>query len=349
MKDTSKGQQRLSPIITKRATKSSQKTHLPIKTSVAYEKPLEITRRTRNVRNQLQQIRKQFDNHAITKFFQRAIKTNHNIDYDVSMDENACDGFSGESGSRASSPDQLIDVVGIDDDDDDDEDDDEEADIYMANNQCQRNDSIDDNERSSGCNVHAASTNDHRNSIQTTNIFLQKPVLHLDIDKQSLNQAASIVINKHSQPFASAFQPFNATIESNNGQTHTARHHDQRQASTDHSDLNASDRSDAGSVEQTPEQTTKKVRKPRKCSKRRSDSDLYHSDSNSCDSGVVSDKSFEFGVDDQNKPTTPHRIVCTSNTPTNAKEVRSQQTPQTGCNGIGGIGKRTRGRPTRNW
>lgn len=344
MKDTSKGQLKLSPIITKRATKSTQKMHLPNKTIVTYEKPLEITRRTRNVRNQLQQIRKQFDNHAITKFFQRAIKSNHNIDFDVAMDENACDGFNVETASRASTPDQLIDVVGIAD---------EVTDIFMANNQCQRNDSIDDGEQRA-CNTNAINTNDqHNNSIQSTNIFLQKPVLHLDIDTQSLNQAATIVINKHSQSFASAFQPFNATvIEENNGQTHTtANQYDQLQPS-DHSDLNGSDRSDAGSVEQTPEQS-EKVRKPRKCSKRRSDSDLSdalnNSDSNSCDSGVVSDKSFEFGVDDQNKPTTPHRIVCTSNTPTNAKDVRSQQTPQSGCNGIGGIAKRTRGRSTRNW
>lgn len=346
MKDSTKGQLKLSPIVAKREPKTTQKPHLPNKTNMNYEKSMEITRRTRNVRCRLQQIQKQFDNHAITRFFQRTLKSSHNIDFDETMDGNACDGFNDVTESDALLLNQAIEVNGIS----------AEAKtvaatlaaMYTANNQCQRIDIIDDNDRHE-CNGNAISTIDHRNSIQSANIFLQKPVLHLDIDKQSLNHTAAIVINKHSQPFASGFQTFNLSAIVSNGQTNTANEYDQLQSSGN-SDLNESDGSDGRSIEKAPSKA-EKMRTPRKCNKRRSDSSLSdalnNSDSNSCDSGVVSDKSFESSTGD--KPTTPHRIVCTSNVPTQTKEVRSQQTPQTNRNEIGGNAKRTRGRATRRW
>lgn len=285
-------------------------------------------------------------------------------------DENACDGFNGAGGSRGSSPDQSDDAMPDTD--------------YVAGNQCQPNDAI-DLSGAYDCGGNGPSTNDYRHSIQSENIFLQKPVLRLDIDGQSLNHVATMVINKPTQSFAAA-TPFNevrpmsmhaelasvfgtampshalaidrhatasnmATGAESDGPALAASQYDQLQPS-DHSDLNGSDRSDVsdGSSEKTPS-TAERSRKPRKCGKRRSDSGfsdaLNNSDSNSCDSGVVSDKSTESGSGDQSKPTTPHRIVCTSTVPTNAKEVRPQKLSQTTCSG--NVAKRTRGRSIRNW
>lgn len=348
MKDTQKGQLKLSPIVTQRAPKSTSNKHLTNTSSVNYEKSLELSRRTRNVRNRLQQIQKQFDNHAITKFFQRTLKSNHNIDLDVDMtDENACDGFNGAGGSRGSTPEESDDALADSD--------------YVADNQCQPNDAIDLSGGSYNCDINAPSTNDYRHSIQSDNIFLQKPVLHLDIDKQSLNHVASMVINKPIQSFASStIQTELAAVFGTNMSSHnhqlaqcdrtddhvvSLNQYDQLQPS-DTSDLNVSD----GSGERTPS-TTERSRKPRKCSKHRSDSGfsdaLNNSDSNSCDSGVASDKSTEFGRGDQTKPTTPHRILCTSTVPTDAKEVRPQKLSQITSNG--NLTKRTRGRSKRNW
>lgn len=330
MKDSLRGQLKLSPIITKRPPKFTQAAHSPnTSASVNYEKSLEITRRTRNVRNRLQQIQKQFDNHAITKFFQRTLKAGHGIGLDVDMaDENACDGFNGAGGSRGSTPEQSDD-----------------AHYEAAADPCQAGAGV-----ATELSACSPSTNDYRHSIQPENIFLQKPVLRLDIVEQSLTHAAAIVMDKPSQSFATstpfdgrpefgAARPAHSLMAESVGQTLAVGQYDDQLQPSDHSDLIGSDRSDAsdGSSEKASG-----LRKPRKCGKRRSDSG-FSDDSNSCDSGVVSDKSTEFGGADQNKPTTPHRIVCTSNAPADAKQKLSQSA------GNGSAAKRTRGRAIRNW
>lgn len=267
-----------------------------------------ITQRTRNLRRSLHKIQKQFDNQAITKFFQRKLKTN----IDVDNDENACDAFTTDIDDKSD-----IDI------------DSETVKVQafssfnlnhdnIINHQRFDGDNVDDDQNSNG----SGQSNSSHNSIQPTNIFLQKPVLHLDIDKSTLNQVSSIVINKHLEKrpnFANTFSGFDGT------NINTANHQE-NDSPTDDDQLPAED--DSPSSQQSIGSPRKKCEKPklrklmpRKCANRiYSDSGLFdalnNSDSNSCDSGVVSDRSFELNSD-ASKPTTPHRIVCpTSTTPT---------------------------------
>lgn len=269
-----------------------------------------ITRRTRNLRKSLHKIQKQFDNQAITKFFQKKLKETNATEIDVDNDENACDAFTTTSS-----------------DDDDKTTDDDAVKVQQAFSSYNFNHDIDHQSFNGDVDIINVDQNSNgscissHNSIQpTNNIFLQKPVLHLNIDKSSLNQAASIVINKHLEKcpnFATTttFTPFNGT----NGQTAFNTANQEMIESMDESKIVQS------SNESSPQKKKcdkPKLRKqmPRKCAnKLYSDSGLLeamnNSDSNSCDSGVVSDRSFELNSD-ANKPTTPHRIVCPSSTPT---------------------------------
>lgn len=273
-----------------------------------------ITQRTRNLRRSLHKIQKQFDNQAITKFFQRKLKTNIiNTEIDVDNDENACDAFTTDIDDKSD-----IDI------------DSETVKVQafssfnfnhdnIINHQRFDGDNVDDDDQNS--NGSGQSNSSSHNSIQSTNIFLQKPVLHLDIDKSTLNQVASIVINKNLEKrsnFANTFSGFDGC------NINTANLGDD--SPTEYDQLPADDESP--SSQQSIDSPRKKCEKPklrklmpRKCANRiYSDSGLSdalnNSDSNSCDSGVVSDRSFELNSD-ANKPTTPHRIVCpTSTTPT---------------------------------
>ncbi|KAJ6635248.1 Histone-lysine N-methyltransferase PR-Set7 [Pseudolycoriella hygida] len=116
---------------------------------------------------------------------------------------------------------------------------------------------------------------DNPTSNNESNIFLQAPVLHLDIDK-SPNQPSSIVINK-SIPIKSNFAAITnsslvtfSTVTINNAIT------SQQVKNLVESDSSVS------------------------------------SDSNSCDSGVVADKPLVSSPSKRQKPATPHRIVCPS-------------------------------------
>lgn len=321
-----------------------------------------ITQRTRNLRKSLHKIQKQFDNQSITKFFQRKLKSNAiNID----NDENACDAFATASDSDGSSSTTSSNNIhnGTADDS-------VKVQAFSSFNFNHDNhDILNEVDQNSNGSVHSTSSH---NSIQPTNIFLQKPVLHLNIDKSSLNQVASIVINKHLEKcpnFASTtptFTTFNGHIINANANT------DQSQSafSTAKQDTNQIDETNeqlpkqgtintVSSSQQTPRITSPrkrcdkpKLRKqmPRKCANKiYTDHGIFdaiiNSDSNSCDSGVVSDRSFESNSDG-NKPTTPHRIVCpSSNTPT--KGVTPKKPIQINVSNKL-MTNRPRGRPTRN-
>lgn len=162
----------------------------------------------------------------------------------------------------------------------------------------------DDDEDDDGSGSNRSSTS--RNSIQQTNIFLQKPVLHLNIDK-SLNQASSIVINKHLDVlpnFALNFAAFNNSITALNNNNNNQAMADERKRKSVSQHIQA------------------RLKRAKRITKRASGSvdnglidALNHSDSNSCDSGVVVDKTFEAIAANAIKPTTPHRIVCPSTSP----------------------------------
>lgn len=106
-----------------------------------------------------------------------------------------------------------------------------------------------------------------------TNIFLQAPVLSLNIDK-SPNQASSIILKKTlevPQNFGGHLVNIKKEI---NG-----------------SALDLSKPTQVTEIDSTT---------------------LLSSDSNSCDSGVVADKIYELSPSRRRKPATPHRIVCPS-------------------------------------
>uniref|UniRef100_A0A1L8DXF6 [histone H4]-lysine(20) N-methyltransferase n=1 Tax=Nyssomyia neivai TaxID=330878 RepID=A0A1L8DXF6_9DIPT len=124
---------------------------------------------------------------------------------------------------------------------------------------------------------------------EESNIFLQKPVLKLNVDK-SPNQASSIVIKKtlevkpdFSSLTTNGFASFAATTRANGCQD-----------------------------------VLKPVSPVLACS-----------DSNSCDSGVVSDRSHDTTPGMRlrhKKPTTPHRIVCPSPKKSDAENVNENAT-----------------------
>lgn len=128
------------------------------------------------------------------------------------------------------------------------------------------------------------------NSSVEPNIFLQKPVLHLNIDK-SPNQASSIVINKHLQISPN----FVNTLKTVTTKKITANHSIMSNGSNkNHKTKRRKTKLAAGCIIDV----------------------LTSSDSNSCDSGVVADKNPEPNTVSMGtgKPTTPHRIVCTAST-----------------------------------
>lgn len=127
---------------------------------------------------------------------------------------------------------------------------------------------------------------------EPTNIFLQKPVLHLDIDK-SPNQASSIVINKH---LNSNFTFASAMVSQSTPTTSSCGSSSETTSSVD------------DSMENMVSEKPRKINRKRKLMKTRSldNYDAHDSDTNSCDSGVVA----EISTDDE-MPTTSHRIFCT--------------------------------------
>lgn len=136
------------------------------------------------------------------------------------------------------------------------------------------------------------------NSSVEPNIFLQKPVLHLNIDK-SPNQASSIVINKHLEVSPN----FSTTLVSFTNSKIAANRMD-----------GVSFGSNVVTARSGANHKTKR-RKPRIGGGCIIDA-LTSSDSNSCDSGVVADKRPEPNATmlGTAKPTTPHRILCTAST-----------------------------------
>lgn len=107
-----------------------------------------------------------------------------------------------------------------------------------------------------------------------TNIFLQAPVLSLNIDK-SPNQASSIILKKTLE----VTQNFGGHLINVKKESAAAA---------------ALDLSKPTQVTEIDSTT------------------LLCSDSNSCDSGVVADKIYELSPSRRRKPATPHRIVCPS-------------------------------------
>lgn len=311
---------------------------------------LAIVERTRNLRKSLHKIQKQFDNQAITKFFQRTLKA-HSYSRFGSDDENACDAFTADQltnlsdGDGGGGGDGGGDGGGGND--------------VANNNELTTSDNDEQEFATRNANANAATvpdegdiknndealnlclTNGNRNtdensngnittiSIQPTNIFLQKPVLHLNIDKSQI-QASSIVINKHldacpnfATSFTNAFTNTSVLNTANNDKIIQSKSSED-ESSAEQNDLHASNETNAMNNDQKKkcEKPRLRKRRPRKCASRWAIDNAridggHDSDSNSCDSGVVSDRSFELSSTDGNKPTTPHRIVCPSiSTPT---------------------------------
>lgn len=329
-----------------------------------------ITQRTRNLRKSLHKIQKQFDNQAITKFFQRTLKA-HSYPGFGDEDENACDSFttdeltnlsdSGDGDGGGGKGANNNELTKSDDDDKEfstsnananDENISIDGDMKMnddALNLCLNNDEHTDQNSNGNGNITS-------NSIQPTNIFLQKPVLHLNIDKSQV-QAASIVINKHLDAcpnFATSFNAFNNSV------LNTANNKIQSKSSEDESSAEQNDMQSPNDLN-AKDQKTKyekprlRKRRPRKCASRWAIDNAHidainDSDSNSCDSGVVSDRSFELSSTDGNKPTTPHRILCPS-TSTPTHDDSPKILPQPNLNRVNAIKrptvKRTRGKITQ--
>lgn len=349
----------------------------------AYDTTIQkITQRTRNLRKSLHKIQKQFDNHAITKFFQRSLKAQSHPRYGEGDD--GCVGGGSNSGDSGNDNNSASN----------DNDDENESDAFAAeqlSDLCGNNDAMITSTVENGILPNDAQTvpnhlffamngNDDDDVELTdqscyattapatlhgvapsTNIFLQKPVLHLNIDATTLMQAKSVVINKHLDAcpnFATSFPAFiNASVQSNcsssssnnNNNNHSTTANTKRQSNNNNDNNKSSE--DESSAESSESQTVHGVggercvggklkghkqkcdkqklrkRRPRKCANKWSDrrqNDAIDSDSNSCDSGVVSDRSFEVSSTDSNKPTTPHRIVCpsTTNSPTSEESPK---------------------------
>lgn len=318
---------------------------------INYEKSIEtITRRTRNLRKSLQKIQKQFDNQAITKFFQKKLKSNVQIEF--GSEENACDGFDSDKTSSSSN------------ENDDERKGDDISMKVQAFSAFNHDNSLNGfiNEKNSNSNAGSANSTSNQSSIQPANIFLQKPVLHLNIDKQSLEQASSVVINNRldaCRNFATTFNTFNNNNNSNSitcaqssnayntANTSNNQNDDNEMQSLDMESSNVASR------KQKLKSKMPKLRKqiPRRCANKCLDSGildaLNNSDSNSCDSGVVSDRSFELNSSDRNKPTTPHRILCPSTTSPSKDDNNQKKQPQTNPTKMG-IAKRSRGRPPQD-
>lgn len=367
----SKGQLKISAAIMKKDCKTLRK----VANGVTCDSTIQtITQRTRNLRKSLHKIQKQFDNQAITKFFQRTLKAHSYPRFSGSdSDENACDAFAAEQLLNLSGNNNEManndenDIVtdepevsfnGSQDEDvnhehfdvdKNDNDDDDVMNLSLTNGE-----HIDQNSNGS------SHTTQSHNSIQPTNIFLQKPVLHLNIDK-SLIQSSSIVINKHLDAcpnFAAAsFPVFNASsgLNTANKQIQSKSSEEDESCAEQNEMQSMDDARESKGQQMKCEKQRLRKRRPRKCASRWADARLYDaidSDSNnSCDSGVVSDRSFELSSTDGNKPTTPHRIVvCPStSTPTSEESPKIQQQPNT--NRINAVKrstvKRARGRPVQ--
>lgn len=129
------------------------------------------------------------------------------------------------------------------------------------------------------------------------NIFLQAPVLHLNIDK-SPNQASSIIINKHIDVISNFSVLASGPTGNNNvitfvAATNNTITNDNHSLSNEHQQLSRSQLSS----EHSPDAY---------------ESSISSSDSNSCDSGVVADRNLDLSPSKRRKPSTPHRIVCPS-------------------------------------
>lgn len=148
------------------------------------------------------------------------------------------------------------------------------------------------------------------NSSIEPNIFLQEPVLHLNVDK-SLNQPSSIVIKKHLEigpNFASALKSVtNSKITANRARATATTTIMERDLYRNMEKIGAR----KGSL---IKHKTKRKLKSKIDASYIIDA-MHSSDSNSCDSGVVADRTPDAGSA-MGKPTTPHRIVCTSTTGT---------------------------------
>lgn len=304
---------------------------------------LAIVERTRNLRKSLHKIQRQFDNQAITKFFQRTLKA-HSYPRFGSDDENACDAFTADQLTNLSDGDGGGGGDGGGDDDvgNNNELTKSDNDVQeLATRNANANGLDDGDNMKNDEALNLCLTNGDRNidensngnittiSIQPTNIFLQKPVLHLNIDKSQM-QASSIVINKHLDAcpnFATSFtNAFNGTsvLNTANNDKIIQSKSSEDESSAEQNDVRAANEPNAMNNDQKKkcEKPRLRKRRPRKCASRwavdNAPIDAIHdSDSNSCDSGVVSDRSFELSSTDGNKPTTPHRIVCPSiSTPT---------------------------------
>lgn len=142
-----------------------------------------------------------------------------------------------------------------------------------------------------------------------SNIFLQEPVLHLNIDK-SPNQPSSIVINK-SIPIKSNFAAL-----TNSGLVNF-------------SNIVIGD-------------TINNVLKSQPAKEIVESDSSVSSDSNSCDSGVVADKMLELTPSKRQKPATPHRIVC----PSPIKHAISEKSPSSELSNLN-IGTKTHSKSKR--
>lgn len=278
-----------------------------------------VPARTRKLRHTNGKLQKQMDDQVITNFFQ--VKTKSALSRMVAKvnpfrasenDENACDAFT---------PQQLL----MTSEQNEDQIDEMASDAALG---CQpdyvtpkrmpisaaNSFSTDDDD------CHSDNSTNSTNSIQPTNIFLQKPVLHLNIDK-SPNQASSIVINKHLDVCSNfAFKSLtNNSMAINESILNTANSDDfNSSAENEYESLN-----DETNKRKAPSPKVqgklKRMRITKKKAATTSDNGLIdalnNSDSNSCDSGVVTDKVFESSTSNDTKPATPHRILCPTPVP----------------------------------
>lgn len=287
-------------------------------------------RRARKPRKPNSKVPLPFDEQAITNYFQVKVKSNvaddHGYNAFAPMYTNFGDPDAEEEDDE--SDDAMQQFNGFDFQN--------QADISVTNtNVAKRSKSMasgslstdydDGDEDDDGSGSNHSSTS--QNSIQPTNIFLQKPVLHLNIDK-SPNQPSSIVINKHldvSPNFTLNFAAFNNSISCRSTSVDTDASVAISTAHLNNNNNNCIQQRMAGNERKRKsfsQQMQAKLKRTKRFSKRAiSSSDngqidpLNHSDSNSCDSGVVVDKSFEAMAANAIKPTTPHRIVCPSTSP----------------------------------
>lgn len=128
------------------------------------------------------------------------------------------------------------------------------------------------------------------------NLFTMEPTLKLEIDKTP-NQPSSIVINKS----LTAPVEFDNLMPSNGFNCFTELKSERSSNINDSDSTKLYDITRAslnGGLAGKPKPIELEV--------------LLNTDSNSCDSGVVTDRSNENGTPGRRKPTTPHRIVCPS-------------------------------------